>query len=136
MNSVVIFLADYTILFLFSVPVIFWFFHRRKLAYRVTISAILAWLIGKFIKDFFYFPRPIPMRLMDGSFPSNHTAAAFAISVYVFLHHRRWGTLLLILSVLIGLARVIEGVHFPVDVFGGAILGSLTAFVVDKYHSK
>ena len=136
MNSLITFLADYAIIAVFALLPYLWFTKRRSLAYRAATAAILAWLAGKFIKDFFYVPRPFPMLLMDGSFPSNHTAAAFAISVYVFLQIRRLGKLLIIVSLLIGLSRILEGAHFSIDILGGAALGSAVALVIDKYHSK
>lgn len=136
MNSLITFFSDYAIIGIFAFLPYLWFTKRRSLAYRAAAAAILAWLMGKFIKDFFYVPRPFPKLIMDGSFPSIHTAAAFAISVYIFLHLRRLGISLLILSLLIGLSRILEGAHFSIDILGGAVLGSAVALVIDKYHSK
>jgi undecaprenyl-diphosphatase len=56
------------------------------------------------------------------SFPSDHSTAAFGIAfaVLVFLS-RRWGSVLILIAVLIGFARVYDGVHYPGDI-GGSIL--------------
>jgi len=39
-------------------------------------------------------------------------------------------------ALLIGIARIIAGVHFPVDILGGFILGILTAYLVKYFHQK
>lgn len=136
MNNLIIFFADYAIFGLFAVLPYLWFSRHKNLALKAAAAALLTWLIGAFIKDFFYFPRPWPMRLMDGSFPSNHTAAAFALSLSVFFHRRSLGLFLLALSLIIGLGRVAEGVHYPIDILGGALLGLCVAWIIDKYHSR
>ena len=39
-------------------------------------------------------------------------------------------------ALLIGLARIMAGVHFPIDILGGFIIGSLIAFLVKYLYSK
>jgi lipid-A-disaccharide synthase len=59
------------------------------------------------------------------SFPSGHTVAAFAWAaglIYAFRSWHRW--LFLLPAGFVGLSRVACGVHFPLDVLGGAALGS------------
>jgi undecaprenyl-diphosphatase len=68
------------------------------------------------------------------SMPSDHATAAFAIAfgVLVFLS-RRAGLALTVLALLIGVARVWCGVHYPGDILAGAViaaLATLTAYVV------
>src|SRR3569832_19288 len=67
--------------------------------------------------------------LRSGSFPSGHTAAAFAIAGVVAMHLRRaWSTaLLLVLASGVGLSRMAVGVHWPVDVLAGAAVGWASA---------
>ena len=60
----------------------------------------------------------------DFSFPSGHTCASIgaAVAMYSFLE-KKWGVLLLALAVLISISRLYVGVHYPIDVIGGAIAG-------------
>jgi undecaprenyl-diphosphatase len=64
----------------------------------------------------------------DPSFPSDHATAAFAIAVALLLRHRRAGLVAMAMAVTVSVARVAVGVHYPADVAGGALLGSLAAF--------
>jgi undecaprenyl-diphosphatase len=58
------------------------------------------------------------------SFPSGHTAAAFAVAVAFAGEPLGLGPLSLLLGVGIGLARVYLGAHYPLDVGAGALLGA------------
>jgi undecaprenyl-diphosphatase len=59
------------------------------------------------------------------SFPSDHATAAFGIALAVgaFLSWR-WGLLLFLLAILIGFARVYDGIHYPGDI-GGSLLAAI-----------
>lgn len=66
----------------------------------------------------------------DFSFPSGHTNAAFATMVPVFLLGKKnWSWLALVFAVLMGVSRIYLVVHFPSDVIGGMITGTLAGLV-------
>ncbi len=66
----------------------------------------------------------------DYSFPSGHTAIAFAASVPVFIiSDKRLGVIMIIFSVLMALSRIYVCVHYPTDVIGGAVIGILCGVV-------
>ncbi|MBI5220286.1 MAG: phosphatase PAP2 family protein [Candidatus Liptonbacteria bacterium] len=66
------------------------------------------------------------------SFPSGHAAFFFALGTVMFLVDRFWGYWFLGFAVTNGLARVFVGVHWPMDIVGGAALGILSALLVRK----
>jgi undecaprenyl-diphosphatase len=66
----------------------------------------------------------------DPSFPSDHATAAFAIAVSLFLRSRRVGLLAIGMAVVLALARVAVGAHYPADVLGGAVVGTAAALVL------
>ncbi len=68
-------------------------------------------------------------RSTDPSFPSDHATGAFAIAMAVMLRHRRAGWVAFVLAVLISIGRVGAGTHYPSDVIGGALIGTLAALV-------
>ena len=66
----------------------------------------------------------------DFSFPSGHTNAAFASMVPVFiLGNKKWSWLALVFAVLMGISRIYLVVHFPSDVVGGAITGTIAGML-------
>lgn len=64
--------------------------------------------------------------LADASFPSNHTTAAFAMAYLVLRLYPWWPNVVVIytMAALIALSRVYLREHFPLDVLGGAVLGT------------
>jgi undecaprenyl-diphosphatase len=58
------------------------------------------------------------------SFPSGHTAAAFAVALSFAGEPHGVGPCVLLLAVGIGLSRVYLGAHYPLDVGAGAVLGA------------
>jgi undecaprenyl-diphosphatase len=66
----------------------------------------------------------------DNSFPSDHSTAAFAAAFAVLVFYRRLGTLLVLGAIGVALARVLVGVHYPVDVAASAVIGAVSAAIV------
>jgi undecaprenyl-diphosphatase len=64
------------------------------------------------------------------SLPSGHAATAFAGAVFLGYLFRRFAVPLLVLAALVAFARVYVGVHYPLDVLLGALVGSLVALAV------
>ena len=68
------------------------------------------------------------------SFPSSHAANHFAISVFlILLFYHKWKWILpigLLWASFISFAQIYVGVHFPIDVLCGALLGSIIAYVM------
>jgi len=63
----------------------------------------------------------------DFSFPSGHTSAAVAAATAVFMHNKKHGKFLYILAECIAFSRMYLFVHFPTDIFGGAVTGVASA---------
>lgn len=62
------------------------------------------------------------------SFPSNHASNHFALAVFLIsilpLSIRWWKPFLWVWATTIAFAQVYVGVHFPIDIFCGAIIGT------------
>jgi undecaprenyl-diphosphatase len=115
-------------------------FRKKKVTIEAVMS-ILATLFMHFLIKLFYFkPRPfihrkvgilIPSKL-DSTFPSKHTLLTFAVSTIVLFYYRFLGFIMLGLSFLTGVSRIWVGHHYPSDILGSSILGSLTSLVFHK----
>ncbi len=64
------------------------------------------------------------------SFTSTHAANSFAAATFLAFFFPRWRFPMLGVAVLIGYFRIYKGVHYPLDVLGGAILGAGCAWAV------
>jgi undecaprenyl-diphosphatase len=112
---------------------------RRGLA--VVVAGVGAWFLAKYVKDLVERGRPlhfipdIDVREGKGTglgFVSGHTAVAFAVATALLpVLSLRWRVVAYCLAATVGLARIVFGVHFPLDVVGGASLGVMCGCVVD-----
>ncbi len=65
------------------------------------------------------------------SLPSGHSTNAFAFAVpFLFMTQSRLRYVFVFLATVVGLSRIFVGVHYPLDVASGAVLGSLCAGIV------
>jgi undecaprenyl-diphosphatase len=75
-------------------------------------------------------PEPLVRTPHDGSFPSGHAATSFAAATIMSFAFPRLAPFLFVLAALVAWSRVYVGVHYPLDVIGGAILGVLVAIAL------
>ena len=141
-----IFLADYAVYAL--VAGLLLFLLRKKV--RLVLAALSSALIARFgVVELIRLLHPRPRPFIQGdihllinrvnqlSFPSAHAAFVFGLAVVVYLHNKKMGILFLISAFLISLSRIYVGVHWPMDVLSGALVGVLSAIIINKiYGSK
>ncbi|MFY9492956.1 MAG: phosphatase PAP2 family protein [Minisyncoccia bacterium] len=127
----------------------------RKIDLKVravhTGLAVLSAVVARFgvvalIRNFYPRERPfafegldslINQNALESSFPSGHATFFMALAVYFLLAgQKKLGYFLLISAVLIGVARVAAGVHWPSDIVAGWAVGALVSFVVFKIFSR
>lgn len=117
---------------------------RRRYRFAVLgtwLAAILARLgFTELIRVFYVRERPfiaygfsplVPHET-DPSFPSGHAAFFFGMAFFLVLERPRLGAWFLLAALLIGAARVAAGVHYPLDILGGAAVGLLAAGIVRR----
>jgi undecaprenyl-diphosphatase len=75
------------------------------------------------------YPEPEPLVRVphDHSFPSGHAATSFACATILAFAVPRLAIPFYVLAAAIGFSRVYVGVHYPLDVLGGAALGVAVA---------
>ncbi|ONI85840.1 hypothetical protein ALI144C_12035 [Actinosynnema sp. ALI-1.44] len=119
---------------------IVWFRARRQGPARMSLAVVaplmvaFAYLVSEVLKVLVKEERPCRglaacPEVGDWSFPSNHATIAGAAAVGLILVHRVLGVVAVVLAVLVAVARVVEGVHYPHDVLVGLLLGAGVALV-------
>ena len=111
----------------------------RRCGITMMISMALTFLLGNLIlKNLIARPRPCAIdtniKLLvkfpsEYSFPSGHTMNGFTAAVSIFLYHKRAGIAALLLAAAIAFSRMYLFVHFPTDILGGIVLGTLDAIL-------
>jgi undecaprenyl-diphosphatase len=64
------------------------------------------------------------------AFPSGHTTFVFALATIAWYYHEKVAYFLYVSGLVIGIARVIAGVHYPSDILGGIIVGTVVAYIL------
>jgi membrane-associated phospholipid phosphatase len=112
---------------------------RRAAVRGVLAVGVASMITNAGLKTFFRRGRP-PRRTRSenpsvrmptsGSFPSGHTASAFAFAAAVDGDCPLLAVPVLALATAVGYARIYTGVHYPGDVLGGALVGYVTGCTV------
>ncbi len=111
---------------------------RRRILLRALFAAVFALGVNVLLNVAFPRPRPflvLPAHVLgarphDPSFPSDHAAFASAIAIVLLMWgDRTWGTASAIGALIIGVSRIIIGVHYPTDILGGFLVGMVCAAV-------
>ena len=120
--------------FLLFLPLVYWCLHRR-IGAGLALLFLLSASLNAIAKAMFGMPRPFAvdpsvMQLAAASgngFPSGHTQGAVVVWLYLAVRLKNawlwWIAGLLIF--LIPLSRLYLGVHFPLDLAGGYLIGGL-----------
>ena len=126
-------------------------FRRTRKAGCAMATALVLYLVAGdcILKPLFARPRPCDVntaitilvkRPHGHSFPSGHTASAFAAAFALWLQNRKLGVPALVLAAFIAFTRLYLYVHFPTDVLGGLVLGlalgALASWLVDSLANK
>ncbi len=80
--------------------------------------------------DVYTTPNPLVHAPHDGSFPSGHATISFACATFLAFYARRAAPAFFLLAAAIAWSRVYVGVHYPLDVLGGAVLGVMIALAL------
>lgn len=111
---------------------------NQRAVLQAIVTVLLANLIVKVFNLTMFRPRPFAdhavtlyfYRPTDSSFPSNAAASGFAFASAVWLINRRAGSFMALLATLWALARAFAGVHYPLDIVAGAVIGILSEVIV------
>jgi 4-amino-4-deoxy-L-arabinose transferase-like glycosyltransferase/membrane-associated phospholipid phosphatase len=100
-----------------------------------------------FMKNYFERARPLVVfnnenintlyeKVHRNSFPSGHTEIAIAVSTFMLIQVKKYWYLYIFFAVFSGFYRIYAGSHFPSDVFVGAFIGIISAYIVVELFKK
>jgi len=130
LNFFLSFLGEGIVLFLIFVG---WYLVSRKKIALLGIGSLAAsGIITHILKMVFSRPRPLAIlaqvhtfgySFKYGSFPSGHTATAFAAATILSFSYRKFAPLFYLFAFAIAYSRIYLGLHWPSDLVGGAVIG-------------
>lgn len=121
-----------------------WFKISGKLFFiEALLSGVSAWLMSQLIALLYFRKRPfvifdtietlIARSEFSKSLPSDHAVIAMALAMTTFLWSPKVGIWLIVIALLIGLARVMAGVHYPFDIVVAVVLGIIVAKIIHRF---
>lgn len=109
---------------------------QKKLALSLLIGLAINAALVLILKSFIARPRPEIGRVItqsqESSFPSGHAANAFMAAGILGKYFSNFILLFYILAILVGISRIYVGVHYPLDVLAGLVIGFLVNLAVQK----
>lgn len=141
MDSIVVFVAKYALFFSLAVVVAVWLRLPRRQKWEFVVWAVIGGAIAlalvKLGGALYYDQRPfvtdhvVPLfaHAPDNGFPSDHTAVSMFAAVLVLYYARRWGVVLVVVSLLIGASRIDAHLHRPIDILGAIAIAVVSALI-------
>jgi len=125
--------------YIIAAAIIFWCVNK-KFGYKLGFALLTSTIVNTVLKDIVNAARPIgvdgirSLRLQTAtgqSFPSGHTqgATTFWVSWIVQVKKRYIYIVGIIAILLVSYSRMYLGVHYPIDVIGGMVVGTAWVFI-------
>jgi membrane-associated phospholipid phosphatase len=132
--------------YLIMIPILYWCVDK-KFAFKLGILFLLSAYVNDLLKSIFQTPRPDPavVRVIypesggGYAFPSGHSqGAAVFWGTVAWQIKKTWAWIAaIIVMIAVGVSRLYLGVHWPIDVVGGWIIGAVILglyFIYDTTH--
>ncbi len=125
--------SPYIIAMLYLLTLSYLFINQHSLLFVTIFKPLSTFLLVTVLRKFINRPRPcvqfhiqpLVAHKKDQSFPSRHTASAFAIALALANLHTTLGIIAILLACIVALSRLLTGVHFISDIFAGIIISFL-----------
>ncbi|MSU55325.1 MAG: phosphatase PAP2 family protein [Candidatus Taylorbacteria bacterium] len=147
LDTIIVFFAHYLAYVLIFTFIILIFFSSAlyKSKIHLFLSALIGFAFGRGVvvelfRFLYHHPRPSiilsnvhPLLVETSySFPSGHTTAFFTLSFVMWNYNKSLGIVFFIFSTIMGIARIAAGIHYPLDIMAGAIIGLLIGFATTR----
>lgn len=151
MDIFIIFIAKYFIVIpIIATIFVAWRFKNKKDILKfilvVLVGGILSLILAKVASMLWYNPRPFVVgnftplipHAADNGFPSDHVLLASFLGWTILRYSKKIGIGVLVVAAIIGISRVMAGVHHPIDVIGSFVVSGLVVglMVLAEYLIK
>src|SRR5579884_3493028 len=143
MNSIIIFCAKYLFLLVVICLVLAWWLTDRETKKRFLVATVLAGvialLLARIASHLYYDPRPFVTEHVkpliphgpDNGFPSDHALLTMTLTAITYFFNKKVASVMLILTIIVGVARILAKLHSPLDIAGAwafAIIGAVCGY--------
>ena len=148
-DAIVAFLGSWFSWLVIAAAVVLIVTSRESKKIRTIFFVFAGPVLGEFVafltRSFYNRPRPFETLSLlhqliphegGGSFPSSHATFFFALAMGIYLWHKRWGAAFFVAAFLIAISRVVSGIHWPLDIVAGAILGVFSSMLVHRLQRR
>jgi undecaprenyl-diphosphatase len=142
MHGLIKFVGDYFFLVSLAILLVYWLRVSRKekvsIVWQLLFGGVLALIFSTVASHLYYDTRPfvtehiapIIAHAADNGFPSDHTLLTAFIGFTIYLHSRVVGSVLLLIALLVGVARVAAHIHHPIDIVASFFIAALSVAIV------
>ena len=121
---------------------------QKKIILLSAVAFPLSFVLSRISSYFYFNPRPfvvgeftpLVQHVADNGFPSDHVLLVATVSMVIFLFNRPIGVGLILISILVGLGRVLSGVHHVVDIIGSFVIAFIAVYIsyifINKFVNK
>lgn len=123
--------------YIMVLPLFFWLWDKEK-AVKLLFILLPSLLLNFWLKEIFQTARPLGVALIEQggfAFPSGHAQGSTTLWLMLaLLIRQKWMNYFAVIMVLlVSVSRLYLGVHYPIDIFGGLLIGVLLVLIYDKY---
>ena len=113
---------------------------KLQFVVNFAVAGLLSIVLSQTIAHFYFDPRPFVVQhrtpliphVPDNGFPSDHTTLTMLMALVSLRYSRPAGIALIVMSLLIGMARIAALVHSPIDIAGSVAIAAVSVFVAGK----
>lgn len=139
MDPIIIFTAKYVLVFVALGALLAWLRAKNNMklefAIAIVVAGIIAIVISRIAAKLYFDPRPFvsehvkPLisHAADNGFPSDHALLTMTLTAITYFYNKKIAGAMLVLTILVGVARILAKVHSPLDIGAGWIIGIIGA---------
>lgn len=141
METLIIFGAKY--LFLLTPLIVLWLGYKHRNEWRrfglvIFANLALSYPLSILARALYDNPRPFVVEnftpliqhLSDNGFPSDHTLLLASLAAGVGFFNKKTASFLWLIVILVGVSRVLSGVHHYADILGSIVIALIAKWIV------